>query len=97
MEHTYTFYPDYCYNTAYEPIIQDKSQLYVVAMLIDLSEGIVVNAVKVKVEPANAVGIHSVTSVPSESSVFYNLQGQRLSKAQKGVNIVGGRKVIVRK
>ncbi|MBR2237274.1 MAG: hypothetical protein IJ887_05290 [Prevotella sp.] len=97
VEHTYTFYPDYCYNTAYEPIIQDKSQLYVVAMLIDLSEGIVVNAVKVKVEPANAVGIHSVTSVPSESSVFYNLQGQRLSKAQKGVNIVGGRKVIVRK
>lgn len=100
VTHTYTFWPDYCYNTSYEPIIQDKSQLYVVAMLIDLNEGIVANAVKVKVEPANAVGIHSLAAQPSAASghsVFYNLQGQRLNKPQKGVNIVDGRKIVVRK
>ena len=69
-------------------------------MLIDLNEGIVANAVKVKVEPANAVGIHSVnveSTGSSGHSVFYNLQGQRLNKPQKGVNIVDGRKIVVRK
>ena len=30
----------------------------------------------------------------SESSVIYNLVGQRLSKMQKGINIVGGKKVL---
>ena len=97
VEHTYTFYPDYCYNTAYEPIIQDKSQLYVVAILIDLNENIVANAVKVKVTTPEAVGIESVnTNKPAGENRFYNLQGQRLNKAQKGVNIVNGRKIVRR-
>ena len=94
VEHTYTFWPDYCYNTAYEPIIQDKNQLYVVAMLIDLSEGIVANAVKVRVTTPEAEGIHSVAAETSTSSVFYNLNGQRLTRPQKGLNIINGRKFI---
>lgn len=92
--HTYTFYPDYCYNTAWEPIVQDKQQLYVVAMLIDKNDGTVVNAMKVKVTPASTVGIQTVTPAPDEPAVFYNLQGQRVNKTQKGVVIVNGRKII---
>lgn len=95
VEHTYTFWPDYCYNTSYEPIIQDKDQLYVVAILLDLNEGIVANAVKVKVTTPDAVGIENVNASKSAAdNHFYNLQGQRLSKAQKGVNIVNGRKIV---
>ena len=95
VEHNYTFYPDYCYNTSYEPVIQDKKQLYVVAMLIDLNDGIVANAVKVKVAEADIVGIENViTKQNNEQTNFFNLQGQRISKPQKGVNIVNGRKIV---
>lgn len=98
IEHTYTFYPDWCYNTAWEPIIQDKKQLFVVAMVIDKNDGIVTNAVKVPVTPVNTVGIHSVSEERNMQSPtsFYNLHGQRLNKVQKGVNIVNGRKIIRR-
>ena len=97
VEHTYTFYPDYCVNTAYEPIIQDKNQLYVVAMLLDLNEGIVANAVKVKVNTPEAVGIENVNAKKSAGETrYYNLKGQRLSKAQKGVNILNGHKIVRR-
>ena len=98
VEHTYTFYPDWCFNTAWEPIIQDKTKLFVVAMLIDKSNGIVTNAVKVPVTSASVVGIHSVSeegNLQSPTS-FYNLHGQRLNMVQKGVNIVNGRKIIRR-
>ena len=32
-----------------------------------------------------------------EDGAIYNLSGQRLSKAQKGINIVGGKKVVIGK
>ena len=31
-----------------------------------------------------------------EGAFIYNLAGQRLSKAQRGINIVGGKKVLVK-
>ncbi len=40
--------------------------------------------------------IQTVEAAQSESSVIYNLAGQRLSKAQKGVNIINGKKVLVK-
>ena len=98
VEHTYTFYPDYCLNTSYEPVIQDKSQLYVVAILIDLNDGTVANAMKVKVTTPDIVGIENVNAKqPTGETRYYNLQGQRLSKAQKGVNIIDGRKIVRRR
>ena len=33
---------------------------------------------------------------PEEEELIYNLAGQRLSKKQKGLNIVGSRKVMVK-
>ena len=31
-----------------------------------------------------------------ENAVIYNLNGQRVEKAQKGINIVNGKKVIIK-
>ena len=45
-----------------------------------------------------ATGIESLTPGPSpkgEGSI-YNLNGQKLSAPQKGINIINGRKVIVK-
>ena len=41
-------------------------------------------------------GISSVTSPVGENPYIYNLQGQRLQKMQRGVNIVNGKKIIQR-
>ena len=40
--------------------------------------------------------IESIEAAPQESAVIYNLAGQRLNKAQKGVNIINGHKVLVK-
>ena len=42
------------------------------------------------------VGITNVESADAEANAIYNLQGQRLQKAQKGLNIIGGKKVLVK-
>lgn len=40
--------------------------------------------------------IKALEAAENEKSVIYNLAGQRLSKAQKGVNIINGKKVLVK-
>lgn len=48
------------------------------------------------VTPYEATGINSVESNINNSNAIYNLAGQRLQKLQKGLNIVGGKKVVVK-
>lgn len=43
-----------------------------------------------------ATAINAVEAAQNESAVIYNLAGQRLSKTQKGVNIINGKKVLVK-
>jgi hypothetical protein len=46
---------------------------------------------------AQATGIEEIRNKKSEGrSIIYNLQGQRLSTLQRGLNIVNGQKVFVR-
>ena len=40
--------------------------------------------------------INAVEATQNENAVIYNLAGQRLNKAQKGVNIINGKKVLVK-
>ena len=40
-------------------------------------------------------GVASPKSSPEGNDFIYNLAGQRLSKPQKGINIVGGKKVLI--
>ena len=45
-------------------------------------------------EDDNATGIANVQSPETNGQPIYNLAGQRLAEKQKGINIVGGRKVL---
>ena len=61
---------------------------------VTTSNGITSNACKVKVEP-DPSGISDVQTADKAASV-YSLSGQRLAAPKKGINIVGGHKVIVK-
>lgn len=40
--------------------------------------------------------ITGVSSLVEEEVAIYNLAGQRLSKMQKGINIINGKKIIIK-
>ena len=42
----------------------------------------------------NTTEVHSVLASPQEGTTIYNLSGQRVSKTQKGIYIVNGKKVL---
>ena len=39
-------------------------------------------------------GISGITSNNAQEGLLYNLAGQRISKMQKGINIVNGKKIL---
>ena len=41
-----------------------------------------------------ATSIDAINGVEAENGVIYNIAGQRMNKAQKGINIVNGKKVL---
>ena len=43
-----------------------------------------------------ATAIHEVKMNKAHGSAVYNLSGQQLSAPQKGINIIGGKKVVVK-
>lgn len=61
---------------------------------VTTSNGLTSNACKVKVE-ADPSGITDVQKSDNKTSVF-SLSGQRLTAPRKGINIVGGKKVVVK-
>ena len=42
----------------------------------------------------DATGIEGIDANNGENAPIYNVAGQRLGKMQKGINIVGGKKVL---
>ena len=62
---------------------------------VSTSNGLTSNACKVKVEP-DPSGISTVMMDGKVDAPVYSLSGQRLTAPRKGVNIVGGKKVVVR-
>ncbi len=44
----------------------------------------------------DATGINEVLGMKNEASSIYNLAGQRISKMQKGINIMNGKKIVVK-
>ena len=82
----YSFYVDYICNTSYEPIIQDKEKLHVVAIIVDKATGMVVNAAKAK------VGNSAVTEISDDnkeiaSTLYYDLTGRRVSEPANGIYV----------
>ena len=48
------------------------------------------------IQPIDPTGINSITpTLSSREGEIYNLAGQRLSKPQKGINIINGRKILI--
>ena len=93
VNHNYSFDLEWAVNTNWDPIIQDYSQLYVVALLINAETGEVCNAIKVPVSTAT-VGIENVKTQTVTAQQVYDLMGRRVVTPQKGLYIVNGRKVV---
>lgn len=62
---------------------------------VSTSNGLTSNACKVKVEP-DPSGINDVQMVESNNVPVFTLSGQRLAAPKKGINIVGGKKMVVK-
>ena len=56
---------------------------------------------KAQIEPTavtahDPAGINGVETDAENNGAIYNMAGQRLQKLQKGLNIVGGKKIVVK-
>lgn len=91
-QYTYTFDLSNSLNTSGNAIIQDKSKLHVVTLLIDTTNGQVVNALKSTVYENVAAGIKGISDsandVTSVAREYYTIDGKRIAQPQKGLNIV---------
>ena len=62
---------------------------------VSTSNGLTSGACKVKVEP-DTTGINDVEAEGRTNTPVYTLSGQRIAAPRKGINIVGGKKVIIK-
>ena len=82
----YSFYVDYLMNTSYEPIVQNKDKLHVVAIVVDKTTGQVVNAAKAKVGTAAVNEISDENKVVA-STMYYDLTGRMVSNPNTGIYV----------
>ena len=84
--HDHSFYVDDIYNTSYEPLIQNKDKLHVVAIVVDKATGKVVNAAKCKV---GATAINEINDEIKEvaSTTYYDLTGRMISTPDAGIYV----------
>ena len=82
----HTFYVDYIFNTSYEPIIQDKEKLHVVAIVVEKATGKVLNAVKAKV---GSSAVNEITDDNKEvvSATYYDLTGRLVTNPNSGIYV----------
>ena len=67
-------------------LIQDKSNLKAIALLIDRSSGKIVNAAQSNIVFATA--IEQVKGVSASEQEVYDLSGRKLPTTQKGINLI---------
>lgn len=88
-------------TTINNKVIQDKSRLYVVVMLIDTETGKILNANRAEIEEYSTNGINSLENgqqTMENQKQWYNLNGQRISKPyKKGIYIQNGKKTLINK
>ncbi|MDD5861698.1 MAG: hypothetical protein PUD15_03935 [Prevotella sp.] len=85
---TYTFDVSGDNSLVKASLIQHKDKLHVVAMLIDTTNGHVVNAVKIPVSVPTA--IRTINDKPANmmNKTYYSVDGRKLAQPQKGLNII---------
>lgn len=82
----YSFDVDYIYNLSYEPLIQDKDKLHVVAIVVDKATGKVLNAAKAKVG-TSAVTEINVDNKEIASTIYFDLTGRKVNNPETGIYI----------
>jgi thiol-disulfide isomerase/thioredoxin len=76
-------------SIAGKSLIQDKSKLKVIAMLIDRSTGRIANAAQTAINDYDASAIHAVSTTSEiREAGRCTLDGQRISTPQHGINII---------
>ncbi len=88
-------------DIAAKSVIQDKTRLRVVALLIDRSQGSIVNASEVAIKDFDITAIRGIEDNDVKETERYTLNGSKIAAPQKGVNVVKmsdgtARKVLVR-
>lgn len=68
-------------------LIQDKSKLKAVALLIDRTSGVIVNAAQAEIK-TKGTGISLTKQDADVQTMRYSVDGRRLSGAAKGINII---------
>ena len=68
-------------------LIQDKTRLKAIALLIDRTNGIILNAAQTTIAE-DATGIGAVSSQSEVPAAIYSLDGRKLPSAEKGINII---------
>lgn len=68
-------------------LIQDKTRLKAIALLIDRTNGTIVSAAQTTIAE-DATGIGSVSSTDEVPAAYYSIDGRKLTNAEKGINII---------
>lgn len=77
-------------------LIQDKSKLNVIALLIDRSTGYIVNTAQTTIGDY-ATGLDDIEYAPLDMNhEIYDLSGRKVQKPQKGIYIINGKKVLLK-
>jgi len=82
----YSFFVDNIYNTSYEPLIQNKEKLHVVAIIVDKSTGKVINAAKANVG-SSAVTELSDNDKVVDSTIYFDLTGRMVAEPTSGIYV----------
>ena len=92
FEHTFTFEAiDQAFNQYGDPVIQDKTKLRAVVLLIDTETGYIVNAAKTGY--ITGTGVESILENPEVvATEYYDLTGRRIMKPEKGIFIKAERR-----
>ena len=82
----YSFDVNDIYNTSYQPIIQNKDKLHVVAIVVDQSTGQVLNAAKSK-PGTSAVNELGDNDKVVASTIYFDLMGRMVSNPTSGIYV----------
>ena len=77
----------YTGNISSNTLIQDKSKLKAIALLIDRTSGTIVNAAQTNIED-DPTSISSMMSDSNQPAAFYSVDGRKFQTSQKGLNII---------
>ncbi|MBQ9640142.1 MAG: hypothetical protein IJV06_01050 [Bacteroidaceae bacterium] len=77
----------YQWDLSQNTLIQDRSKLSVVALLLNPTKGTIENAAKVKVSGGSSTGIAGIKVQEGTQPTDYSINGQQLAQPQRGVNI----------